>query len=308
MNHIRQLTWCLGLTVMTYLHAEAIDPMASTARLLPRKLLADGVIVYGAPHNYKIPATYLDESHIQNVSIEMLWPSAKVRPIQHGIKLWVMLEYVHHLSPEVIIGLHALDANDIVHLSVSSNVLDERGFDILSRFRDIENVNGMIRNDDQAIRICDTWRKLQALTITPLSSESSISDRSLSRLNKLSRLRGLRIHSNQFSAAGFRSLREVPTLEGIHFGGSRTVRGNDIAALSQLPRLREVVLWVPADFRDADLLRFAELKGLEHICLFGAEGVTQNGVAALRALLPRCAIHVRAELGAPKYDDLPTRE
>lgn len=149
-----------------------------------------------------------------------------------------------------------------------------------------------------------TVHPVEQLTVTEHSDTVEFTDRGLAALSGLRKLRGLRIQGAQITGRGFSSLRAVTSLEGIAFAGNRSARGTDISALAQLPRLREIVLWVPGDFTDAELLKFGECQRLQHVCVFGAEQVTQRGIDALRAALPGCVVHVRAELGTPKYDDL----
>ncbi len=283
----------------------AVEPPVETARgrTLPAELLVgDGVITYAIPPDFEPPVTYLDESRIKASTTTIIWPERPILPDGH--KLCVQVENPSRLQP-MLNALTVLKDDEIIQLVLMDIVLYQDSLNTLKRFKHVRDIGCRISKDQDVAAIVEIWQDLQTIAMNEVTEGAKFTDRGLDHLATLKKLRGLRVNGTRLTGVGFRSLAAISSLEGIAFVGNRTVRGPDISALSRMPHLREVVLHVPNDFADDDLMALAECKGLLHICLFGAEQVSQTAITKLRVALPRCSVHVRREVSNPGNGDLP---
>lgn len=165
--------------------------------------------------------------------------------------------------------------------------------------------------NDESLRQLEAVRNLEKLFIERCPG---VTDRGLSHLARLPRLKFLALDGVNVTDAGMAHLKELKELTGFrlgsipitdrglaelrgltkvtHFGlGKTQVTDAGLAALSAMPNLRSFSISNQPQITDAALPTIANIKGLTQAS-FSCCGVTEKGVAALRKARPEVKVRV----------------
>ncbi|MGD9648747.1 MAG: hypothetical protein AB7U73_23755 [Pirellulales bacterium] len=137
-------------------------------------------------------------------------------------------------------------------------------------------------NDGELIRLA-AHKSLDSIAISPAPF---VSDRSLSCLSNLPRLRSLKVFGGHFTSKGIAGVATSKSLERLYIS-ELDISGDELAILSNMTRLRTLSLGTTRRITDDDLKYFKPLVNLELLILHRTE-VSKAAWDELQTAFPRC--------------------
>ncbi|MSQ96825.1 MAG: tetratricopeptide repeat protein [Gemmataceae bacterium] len=113
-------------------------------------------------------------------------------------------------------------------------------------------------------------------------------------LSALTQLEYLDLTGSSVTDTGLAQLRVLPNLLVLRLGSCHGITDHGLAHIAALPHLEGLVL-AGCLVTDHGLIHLSRLKKLADLSLAGCSNITQGGVAALKAALPRCEINCAKE-------------
>jgi len=253
-------------------------------------------------------------------------------PEERNIKLWVRLALspwesakllaqnpqAHQLTiadrtrkdPDDLSGLSELDPNDLLWLSVGTEMYlrtgaDPRIFEPLSRLTGLQilslHTTGITDEGLEhlrslrSLRGLELWqasisnRGLAVLIDLPaleyLQLDTGLTDAGLKQIAQVSNLRWLSILDGNIWGPGLAELAKLPRLERLCFWGSSPISDRHIKYLEGLTQLKGLTLWGVDTLTDASLASIGKLKNLEELYFIRTSPrFTVAGVAQLKEL------------------------
>ena len=253
-------------------------------------------------------------------------------PEDRNIKLWIRLALspresaklraqnpqAHQLTiadrtrkdPDDLSGLSELDPNDLLWLSVGTEMYlrtgaDPRIFEPLSRLTGLQilslHTTGITDEGLEhlrslrSLRGLELWqasisnRGLAVLIDLPaleyLQLDTGLTDAGLKQIAQVSNLRWLSILDGNIWGPGLAELAKLPRLERLCFWGSSPISDRHIKYLEGLTQLKGLTLWGVDTLTDASLASIGKLKNLEELYFIRTSPrFTVAGVAQLKEL------------------------
>ncbi len=183
-------------------------------------------------------------------------------------------------------GMNSLGQMDLATLDIfTAPAVTDKGFESLANLQNLLQLR-VLRTamTDRAMGTIGRFRKLRYLQL----DNHSLTDSGLRNLSSLTELEKLQLGHTQLANDGLRALSNAKQLRYLDISGT-LVTDDGIGHLGALPHLERIDLG-NTSVTNVGLLKLAKLPSLKQVDVGINNGITMQGVDALKAARPSCVI------------------